>query len=625
MRNGSASRDGNSRRSALWGGALSTWLLPTAIGVAVILAFAPALSGEFVAWDDAKNFVENAHYRGLSAENLAWMWSTFHLGHYIPLTWMTLGLDYDLWGMNAAGYHATSIAIHAANTVLLYFVARRLFVLALSRHNEENPAAIDVSLAAAFAALLFAVHPLRVESVAWITERRDVLSLLFVLASTLTYLRSIADPGHRRIWYGMSLAAFVCALLSKATSMTLPAVFVLLNLYPLNRLRVSSSRAEVRDVLLEIAPFAVFAGAAVVLSIVALHPPTQLPLSAKIAVSAYSLAFYLGKTILPTGLAPLYEMPQHVAPAEPRFLIGYTVCVAFAAALWTMRRRWPGGVAALIAFVVISLPMLGIVQNGPQIAADRYTYHSSPALALFAAGALFFALRVPKPVARAGAGALVIVLALATAEQTTTWRDSLHLWTRVLAVDSGSAIAHSGLATIDYKSGNVDGGMSHSLRAVALAPSYPEAHNDLGVGFARKGQLADAAIHYEHAIELQPTYDEALNNLGVVIAAEGLLDSAVVLFRRALSINPDYADAHVNWGNALVRARRLDEAIPHYKEAIAARPDHEDAYHNWGVALAQKGQLADAADRFRRVLAINPNHAEARLYLDRATQLMVKR
>lgn len=600
----------------------STWLIPLGIAVAVCLTFAPALAGDFVSWDDAKNFLENPHYRGLSGKNLAWMWSTFHLGHYIPLAWMTLGLDYVLWGMNPTGYHATSIVIHAANAVLLYYLGQRLLTLAVATDaNRPATRRADITAGAAFAALVFAIHPLRVESVAWITERRDVLSLFFMLVSTSAYLRWVAEDRMSRRLYVVSVAAFLCALLSKATAMTLPAVLLLLNVYPLKRFSVQT----VRSIALELAPFAAFSLATMILSVVALRPPTQLPLAAKLAVSAYSLAFYLGKTALPTGLAPLYEMPQQIAPAHTRFLISYIVCGGLAAAAWAMRRRWPGGVAALAAFVLISMPMLGIVQNGPQIAADRYTYHSGPAIALFAAGAIFLALRIPRTVARVTAGAVIVLLALATAKQTKTWRDSEHLWTRVLTVDSSSAIAHSALASLSYRSGDVERGLAHSLRAVDLAPNYPEAHNNLGIGFARQRRLTEAAEQYRRAVELQPTYDEGLNNLGVVTAALGNLDSAVSLFRRALAVNPDYADAHVNWGNALVRVQRIDEAIPHYEKAIDARPNHEDAYHNWGVALAQQGRLEEAMERFRQTLAINPNHAEARLYLDRAAQLTTKR
>lgn len=599
---------------------------PAVIAAVTVVAFGPALAGEFVSWDDARNFLENTHYRGLGPANLAWMWTTFHLGHYIPLSWMTLGVDYLLWGMQPAGYHATSILIHAANAVAFFFLARHLLVLALAaRPGANQTAAIDVTLSAAFAALLFAVHPLRVESVAWITERRDVLSMFFMLISTLAYLRWCTDAPRRRAWYGAALLAFACALLSKATAMTLPAVFAILNVFPFRRAGVSWRDPRARSVVLELAPFAALSAGTVVLSIVALHPPAQLPLAAKAAVTSYGLAFYLWKTAVPFGLAPLYEMPQHVDPWSGMFRSAYLVAALFLVAVWGMRKRWPAGTASLLAFLLISLPMLGVVQNGPQIVADRYTYHAAPALALFAGGALFFVTRLSATITRAIAAAMVLSLAALTANQSTVWRDSTHLWERVLAVDSNSAIAHSALASLAYRHGRVDEGMAHSIRAVTLAPNYAEAHNDVGVGLARQGRLAEAADHYRHAVELQPTYDEGLNNLGVVTAALGDVEGAVVYFRRAIGLYPDYADAHVNWGNALVRLKRPAEAVPHYQQAITARPDHDDAHHNWGVALAQQGQLPGAVEHFRQALAINPNNAEARVYLDRATQLLVKR
>src|SRR4051812_27398787 len=198
------------------------------VGLSTFAAFLPALQSDFVTWDDDRNFTSNFHYRGLGLQQLHWMWTTFHMGHYVPLSWMTLGLDYSLWGMNARGYHLTNLLVHAANAVLVYFLARRL--LARSMKLEEPP----LEISAAFGALLFSVHPLRVESVAWVTERRDVLSMFFCLSSVLWYLRHVDFERDRR-WYCLSLVAFVCAILSKATSMTLPAVLLLVDIYPLRR------------------------------------------------------------------------------------------------------------------------------------------------------------------------------------------------------------------------------------------------------------------------------------------------------------------------------------------------------------------------------------------------------
>ncbi|MEP6494412.1 MAG: tetratricopeptide repeat protein [bacterium] len=584
-------------------------------------------------WDDEKNFLNNPNYRGLGLAQLRWMWTTFHVGHYVPLSWMTLGLDYSLWGMSPAGYHLTNLLWHTANAVVFYFLACRLLRLAVSPtagpEASEAPAAGDgvtISATAALAALLFAIHPLRVESVAWVTERRDVVSLFFYLLSVLSYIRSCERGQNIRRWFPVALLLFICALLSKATAMTLPALLLILNVYPLRRIGGSAGwwNDRARRVYTELAMFALPAAGSVVLSIVALHPPNQLEPAAKLAVSAYSLVFYLWKTIVPIGLSPLYEMPQRVDPVAWRYIACYAVVITLTVTAWTVRHRWPGATAALVAFVVMILPMLGAVQNGPQIAADRYTYHASPALAILIAGGAVAIGRSHRAVLRALATGALLTLGAMTWEQTKVWRDSDALWSRVLDVDPESSIGHSATARLLYQRNNVAAGIEHSRRALATAPNFAEAHNDLGVGFAREGNLTDAVEEYQRALGIKPTFDDAQTNMGVVNAQMGRLDLAIDWYRRALANNPENADAEVNWGNALVRLGKSDEAIGHYREALRIRPDLADAHHNWGVALAREGKLQDAIDQFQRTLAIDPTHSEAREYLNRATQALRK-
>jgi Flp pilus assembly protein TadD len=613
-------------------GARPSIVVPLLVAALTFVAFAPALQNDFVAWDDDKNFLGNPHYRGLGATQLRWMWTTFHLGHYVPLSWMTLGLDHLIWGMNPLGYHLTNIVLHCANAVLVYFLARRLLSLAGAFATESSEG--SRALPSAFAALVFAVHPLRVESVAWVTERRDVLSELFYLSTLLLYLRAITDPS--RFWrsYSLAVAAFACALLSKATAVTLPAVLAIINVYPLKRLDVRvlvpRSVGTVSDrvtgpagsPLIEILPFAIMAAAVGLLSIVVLHPPGQLSAGAKVAVSAYSLVFYLWKTIAPVGLSPIYEMPQHVDPIAGRFVASYVVVAMLVIAAWIVRRRQPGVVAAALAFLVIVFPLLGVVQNGPQIAADRYTYHAAPALALLAGAGLS---RLPSRGGIALAAALVLPGMAMTWNQTRVWHDTKTLWSRVLQLDDESSVGHVGMANVLFKEARVDDALAHARRAVAIAPTYAQARNDLGVGLARTGQLAEAANEYRQALALEPANDEARSNLGVLLAARGDLAGAIEQYRIALDANADNADAHVNWGNALVRLTRSDEAITHYRAALYIRPDHADAEHNWGVALARSNRLPDAIVHFRRALAIDPSHAEAKEYLERATQLLRSR
>ena len=482
-------------------------------------------------------------------------------------------------------------------------------------------------LAAAFAALFFAVHPLRVESVAWVTERRDVLSGLFYVSSILAYLRS-RDDGRRAGWYAAALVLFVAALLSKATAMTLPAVLVLLEIFPLRQLGGASgwSGATARRVYARVAPFTALAAAAAVLSIIALHPPGQLGVAQKLAVSAYSLLFYVWKTVVPSGLSPLYEMPRRIDVVAPRYLTGYLFAGILAAAAWLARRRWPAVTVAAGAFVLITLPMLGIVQNGPQIAADRYTYHAAPALAMLAAAGLVLAARVTSRGATVAVGAAAIVaLSALTWAQSGVWHDSKTLWSRVLEVDSTSSIAQSAMANVAYKEDRVDDGIAHSRRAIELAPDFAEGYNALGVGLAREGRSSDAIAAYEQALALKPEFDEAEDNLGVALAQQGDAAAAIAHYARALEINANSSNAQVNWGNALVRLGHPDQAIEHYQAALRLRPDNADAHHNWGVALARQGRYAEAIEHFRDALKIDSGYAEARDYLAKATALANQR
>jgi protein O-mannosyl-transferase len=618
-------------------------LLPLCIALLAIVSFLPAARGEFLSWDDEQNFVSNPHFRGLGAEQLRWMWSTFLLGHYIPVSWMSLGLDYAIWGMNPVGYHLTNLLIHAANSVLVYFIARRLMRASAGSDDETTNA--PFLMVAAAAALLYGVHPLRVESVAWITERRDVLSGFFMLGSALAYLRSVGHERTNRIAYWGSILLFTAAVLSKATVITLPAVLLILNVYPLRRLRLSEGAITGgRRVLLELVPFAVPAIFGMVVSVVAVHPPflgqfgltfmaphqltelaanvsaqNQFGLVGKLAVSAFSLCFYIAKTVLPIGLSPLYEMPREIDPLAPRFLASYAGVVALIITCLQWR-RWPGTTAAIMIFIVISAPMLGIVQNGPQIAADRYTYHAGPALAILFAAALYRVVGGGRRFAVLAAS-LVGVLALLTWRQSGYWQTSESLWSRVVRVDSTSAVGQSAMASLRYKQGRVDEGLAYSAGALAVAPGYAEARNDFAVGLSRKGRAEEALAEYRRALALKPRYDDAENNLGVLMMALGNGDSAITHYKRALEINPSNSDAEVNWGNALVRAGRIDEAISHYQRAAWIKPSSADAHHNWGVALALQARYAEAIEQFRNAIEIDPGRGDTRDYLEKATRL----
>src|SRR5437867_2765781 len=567
------------------------WLAPLLVALFTLAAFLPALQNQFVNWDDKDNFLDNPHYRGLGWTHLRWMWTT-HLGHYIPLTWMTLGLDYLLWGMNPVGYHLTNLLLHAANAVVFFFVVRRLLARALPSPSEHGYA---LAVSSGVAALVFAIHPLRVESVAWVTERRDVLSGLFYLVAILLYLRACERGARGRGWYWLSVAVFGCALLSKSMVVNLPVVLLILDVYPLRRLggAVGWWSAPARRVYVEKIPFVLLAAVASAVALMAqlshdtMVSVVQLTGLGRLAVSLYGLSFYLWRPVAPVNLSPLYELPPAVNPWAPPFIVSYGVVVAITAIVLALRRRVPGLPAAWVAYIVVLLPVLGIFQSGPQIAADRYTYMAGLGWAILAGAGLLSCWRssrrsktgTPTTLPIAGVATCVVVgLGALTWNQAQVWHDSEKLWTHALARDPQSSIAE----------------------------------NNLGVVRADQSKLAEAIEHYQRALQMRPDYADAYFNLGNALFQQGKLAEASDHYRQALAIKRDHARAHNNWGVVLARQGKLAEAGDHFQAALHIGPDNADAHTNLGNALFQQGKLAEASDHFRQALRLKPDHAAAR-------------
>jgi tetratricopeptide (TPR) repeat protein len=314
-------------------------------------------------------------------------------------------------------------------------------------------------------------------------------------------------------------------------------------------------------------------------------------------------------------------MPRVIDPFDARFVAAYVTVVVFACVLLFARRAHRGVLVALLAFLALVLPMLGLVQNGPQIAADRYTYHAAPALALLAGG-IFLVVGARLVTTLAVGAALVVTLSGAlTWRQTTVWADSNSLWQHVVDEEPQSSIGHSSLASLFFEQNRVTEAADQSALALGLDSSSASAHNAVGMSLALQGHPVEAIAQYQRAIELSPLDDQAENNWGITLARQGDAEGAIQHYQRALFLNPDNASAQVNWGNALVRLNRFADAIPHYREALEIQPNNADAHHNWGVALARQGLYGEAVDQFRAALNINPSHAEARDYLQKASAL----
>ncbi len=358
--------------------------------------FLPALRGEFLNWDDSVNFVANPYYRGLGWPQIQWMLGATLMGHYIPVTWLSFGLNYALGGMNPWGYHLGNLVLHAANATLVYLIARRLLAAAQGGGSQRGRTAGPIVVAGAFAALVWGIHPLRVESVAWITERRDVLCGLFFLLAVLAYLKALDAGGRPRpIWRALSLAAFAAALLSKAAAMPLPAVLLLLDFYPLRRWDAGWKRLAIEKIL-----YAVLAAATAVVALIALPRGAGVTsyesygVAARIGMVAYSFIFYPVKFILPVRLSPMYELPGRVDLASWPFLPALLGVAWVTAALVLARARWPGGLAAWTYSALMVLPVSGVVHAGSQLVNDRYSYLSGIGFAVLAGAGVLGVLRL---------------------------------------------------------------------------------------------------------------------------------------------------------------------------------------------------------------------------------------
>jgi tetratricopeptide (TPR) repeat protein len=600
-------------------------------GVAAItfVTFAPSLQNHFVDWDDPDNFITNPYYRGFGATQLMWMWTTVLLGHYVPLTWMTLGLDFLVWGLNPAGYHLTNVLLHTANATLVYLIARRLLRVA-------NPVAVTRDLlawrlSAAFAALLFAVHPLRVESVAWVTERRDVLSGLFYLLAIWAYLRdaeaAIDVSIRQRVWYWISLGCFVLALFSKAITVTLPIVLIVLDVYPLRRLGSDAGgfwSPQARRRWAEKVPF-ILAGAAMIpVALVAARSGASLLAMAgfgildRLAVSVYGLAFYLWKTVVPLGLSPFYSLKTPVAPASLPYLVSGSFVLGITAIAILLRRHWPALCAVWPVYVVTLLPVSGILQNGPQIAADRYSYLPSLSWAMLAgAGALtYWQAWNGREHSRAiaismtGVAALVVaVLIVLSWQQVGVWRDPERLWSHALAI-APSSVVHEHMGYVRRQQGRLAEAIEHYRTASALRPAAAHIRIQWGNTLAQHGMFGAAIDRYREAIDLTPDSAAPHNNWGNALVAAGRPEEAISHYREAARIDPSDAEAHNNWGRALAQQGRWEEAIAEYREALRLKP-HSVPYYNWGNALFAAGRFEEATSQYQAAVRIDPSAAEA--------------
>lgn len=567
--------------------------------------FAPALRNGFVSWDDEFNFIRNPHYRGLGWAQLKWMFgdAPAWAGHWIPLTWVSFGLDYLLWGLDPFGYHLTNVVLHAANAALFFLVARRLLECALPGLDEPWR-----TLGATTSALFFALHPMRAESVAWATERRDVLSGLFFLLAVLAYLRMV-ETGRRARWLTVSVGCFALATLSKSIVTTLPLILAVLDVYPLRRLPAAGGWATpaARRVWAEKVPYLAIAAASGVMALRVVSSAQQFasaaeyPLAARASVVAYNLAFYAWTTLVPLGLTHIHELPEPLRWWQAPFLPSALGVGATTVAVVLARRVWPAGVAVWLTYVISVLPISGLViHKDPQIVADRYSYLACLGLALLVGagagllGRASVAGTLRPAIGRLALGVIAVWLAALAAlswGQVQVWRDSLTLW-------------------------------SH---AADVEPACAFCENQLGHALHHAGASADAVPHLERAVALKPGRMAYQRDLGVVLLWLGRPAEAIPHMRLAADRYPTDLDLRARLGVALLREGRADEAARYLADVARGRPDQLDALTALGMALLAAGRPAEAVGPLERAVALDGSAGAARVALARVYRALDRR
>jgi tetratricopeptide (TPR) repeat protein len=468
------------------------------VAATVFIALMSVLQHQFVSWDDDGFLYLNPHFRGLGWSQLSWMFSTFLKGPYQPLVWLSYAADYLLWGMDPAGFHLTSLLWHCANAALVFLFCRNLFATAAP---DTTPASRN--WAAAFAALCFALHPLRAEAVAWASARRDLMSGFFFLCALLFHLRGRAAG---------TFACYCLSLLCKPMGIGLPVVLWVLDKVILKR----ETRWQ------SLLPYALPAAAAAVLAwhgqevTGAMRSAAVFGWPQRLAQAGYAHAFYIAKTLWPAGLSPIYEAALRLDPLAPRFLTSAALSLAAAAAAFVLRRRLPAVWAAWLSYLILLAPVLGAVKFGSQLVADRYSYLPCLSWSLLAAAALLeLARRRPAWGLRLVVSGTVLVGLLSglSERQLGFWKDSETLYRRVLAIEPGHFLAHNNLGLVLDQEGRTEEALEQFHLSLAARPRYAPALNNLGAVQLRLGLLKEAEAQFRAALESDPTLPESRDNL----------------------------------------------------------------------------------------------------------------
>jgi len=569
-------------------------LVCLALGLITLALYLPAVRHDFIQYDDQQYVTENPRVQaGLTGHGLAWAFG-YHAGNWHPLTWLSHMLDCQIYGLNPAGHHLTNVLLHIASTLLLFLVLNRM---------------TGAVWRSACVAALFAWHPLHVESVAWIAERKDVLSAFFWMLTLGAYVKYVETPkaqnARSKAWYGGALVLFVLALMSKPMAVTLPFVLLLLDYWPLNRI------SEPGRVLLEKIPFFALSAVACVLTVAAqeqaIVSTAGLPVLQRIAHALVAYQHYLGAMLVPRHLAVFYPYEASISTAT--VVVSAVVLLFITLLVFRQAKRQPFLAIGWLWFLGTLVPVIGFVQVGEQAWADRYTY--LPLIGLFVAlvwGVVD--LTANKRALRWAAVAVGLVLLVATSMQLRHWKNTRTVFEHAAAVTRNNHMAVTLLGSLLAKEGRFDEAKEQYRLALSYKPAYAEGHFFLGHALDQQGQLDEAIAEYNQALRFKPLQEQTHIFLGIALAKQKKYELASVHYRAALKLNPESAVAHNNFARLLHTQGRLDEAIEHYLAALKLDSGLAQAQNNLGILFLQKGRLAEGTDLLRKAARANPGNPE---------------
>ena len=581
---------------------------------------------DFVNYDD-DYVTENRHVRaGWNIKSLNWAFTTKLHKKWNPLTWLSHMTDCQIFGLNPGPHHLTSLFFHIANTLLLFIILDRM-TGALFR--------------SAFVAALFALHPLHVESVAWVADRKDVLSTFFWMLTMGAYVRYVEHPRPMR--YLFVAIFFVLGLMSKPMLVTLPFVLILLDCWPLGCMRhlrsdrtyasqsqlftpIRNQRGSLLRLIGEKLPFFVLVGALIIIIIHIIEPwrggesINSLTMNFRFANALISYVSYMGKMIWPFHLAVFYPINNLSPPILQAMGAGLLlICISFFI-IWASKRH-PYLALGWLWYLGTLVPVIGLIPGGPSTMADRYTY--VPLIGLF----IIIAWGVPEILKRwryqrialtITGGLSILTLMFYSWSQVQYWRDSITLFEHALDVTTYNQIAHNNLGKSMAKQGKIRDAVDHFQEALRISPDFPEANNNMGLAYALEGKFDQAISYYKKALAIQPDYMDAHYNLGLSLNALNRTEEAIAHFIETLRIRPDFIDAHNRLGIIFTGQGNPEKAIYHFTEALRLDPDLAEVHNNLGVALAQQGNFRKAIHHFEEALMIRPGYLKAQDNLELA-------